>query len=282
VVGCFAVTEEAAGSDVRSVTSSARRQGEGWRLEGAKRFTTNVGRATHALVFGRCEGSERSAAGAASFGFYLVPLSDPGVTIQGFFPTMGVRSADTGAWAFSLDLPPEAVVGGVGSGLRILMTLLDFERAAAAAGLVASARHALDLAIARAETRHQFGMPLISNQALRHRLADRSAELRCVEALLEAIPARARGERLRPDDAASVKLMAAKVGSRAIDDAIQVFGARGFSESFPLARMFRDVRLTRIGGGSDEMLREIIASGMGGSDPLLRDYLAGLEQGAFS
>jgi alkylation response protein AidB-like acyl-CoA dehydrogenase len=117
----------------------------------------------------------------------------------------------------------------------------------------------LHLAMAYMRERKQFGKRLFDHQALRHRIVDRWAEVEAAAALLERACQSARGNYLPHHEVAAVKLVAARSCGGAIDEALQIFGARGFTDAYPIERMYRDARLTRIGGGTDEVLREIVA-----------------------
>lgn len=259
VIGCAAVTEPGAGSDVPAVTTSARRDGDQWRLRGTKCLITNAGRATHVLVLAR-------TGEARSFGLFVVPLSE--VTVARFVPTLGVRSVDTAVLDLDVTAPGTAVVGNPRAGLVQLLRVLDFERLAAAAGLIATARAAMGLAVAHLRDRTAFSARLFDHQALRHRLAWHWARVSAVAALLDAVVAPGHGDEVSHAAVAAVKLIAARDCADAVDAALQAFGGRGYTEDFPLARMYRDVRLTRIGGGTDEMLCEVIASNLDVDDPL--------------
>lgn len=272
VVGCVALTEPGGGSDLVAMkTTATRRDGGGWRLTGLKRYTTNVGRATHVLTLART-----GPAGHA-FSLFLVPLDRPGVRITRFFDTLGMRSADTGGVEFDLELDERDLVGRADAGLVYALKLLDYERIAAAVGLVSSARAALDLAAAHLRRRVQFGRRLFEHQALAHRLADRWAEVEAASALIEQACREARGEQLPHHLVAAAKMIAARSGTAAIDEAIQLFGGRGYTEDYPLERMYRDGRLARIGGGTDEMLRQIICTHLDVPDPAAEELLDRLD-----
>ncbi|ANZ39764.1 hypothetical protein BBK82_30720 [Lentzea guizhouensis] len=265
VIGCAAVTEPGAGSDVPAVTTSARRENGRWRLRGTKCFVTNAGRATHGLVLAR-------TGDARSFGLFLVPLSG----VARFVPTLGVKSADTAV--LDLDVADAAVVGNPRAGLVQLLRVLDFERLAAAAGLVATARAAMGLAIAHMRERTAFTARLFDHQALRHRMAWHWARVQAVDALLDAATTPGPGGEVSHSAVAAVKLIAARDCADAVDAALQAFGGRGYTEEFPLARMYRDLRLTRIGGGTDEMLCEVIASNLDADDPLNATLVRGIAE----
>jgi alkylation response protein AidB-like acyl-CoA dehydrogenase len=250
VIGCVAITESCGGSDIPGITTQAARTATGWHLTGSKCFTTNAGCATHMLALAKVSGA---------LSLFLVPLDEPGVSVKGFFGTLGVRSADTAAVQLDVHLGQDAIIGKPGNGMFFVLKLLDFERIAAAAGLVAAARFALDLASAYMRERKQFGKRLFDHQALSHRVVDRWTEVEAAAALLDRVCQQADDEHVQHHLVAAAKLIAANYCTTAIDDAIQLLGARGYTDAYPLERMYRDARLTRIGGGTDEVLREIIS-----------------------
>ncbi|QMU67189.1 acyl-CoA/acyl-ACP dehydrogenase [Streptacidiphilus sp. P02-A3a] len=270
-IGCAAITEPGGGSDVAGMSTQAVRTTDGWHLTGTKRYTTNVGRATHALVVAR------TGAASNACTLFLVPLDRPGVRIAGFFTTLGVRSADTGGLELDVRLGIEDVVGRPGTGLLTLLKVLDFERIAAVSGLVAGARHALRLAAAHMRRRTQFGKRLYDHQALRHQLADAWSGVEASAALLDIACRPARGGQPTHHLVAAAKLVGSRNCAAAVDVALQVLGARGYTDAYPVERLYRDMRLTRIGGGTDEMMREIISASLDMADPemnLLLDDLA--------
>ncbi|SDJ46471.1 citronellyl-CoA dehydrogenase [Lentzea albidocapillata subsp. violacea] len=269
VIGCAAVTEPGAGSDVPAVTTSARREGDRWRLTGTKCLITNAGRATHVLVLAR-------TGDARSFGLFVVPLS--GVTPTRFVPTLGVRSADTAVLDLDVTVPSTAVVGNPRAGLVQLLRVLDFERLAAAAGLIATARAAMALALAHMRDRTAFSARLFDHQVLRHRMAWHWARVSAVAALLDVAMTPVHGDEVSHSAVAAAKLVAARDCADAVDAALQAFGGRGYTEDFPLARMYRDVRLTRIGGGTDEMLCEVIAANLDTDDSLSATLVRGIAE----
>ncbi|MGI5500132.1 acyl-CoA dehydrogenase family protein [Lentzea sp. CA-135723] len=254
VIGCAAVTEPGAGSDVPAVTTSATLDQGRWRLRGTKCFITNAGRATHGLVLART--------GNARFGLFLTELSG----VDRFVSTLGVKSADTAV--LNLDVDNAEAVGNPRAGLVQLLRVLDFERIAAAAGLIAMAKTAMGFAIAHMRERNAFGTRLFDHQALRHRIAWHWARVEAVATMLDTATTPGHGGEVSHSAVAAVKLLAARDCADAVDAALQAFGGRGYTEEFPLARMYRDVRLTRIGGGTDEMLCEVIAANLDADDSL--------------
>ena len=253
VVGCVAFTEPDGGSDLYSLRTTGSREGGSWRVRGTKRYTTNVGTATHVLLLARTQDQ------GPGHTLFLVALDRPGVRVTRFFDTFGMRCADTGELVVDLELSDADVVGRPHAGLLYALKLLDYERMAACRALVAGARTGLTLATQYLRERKQFGARLFDHQALAHRLADRWADLAAAEALADKACRDARGDHLPHHLVAAAKLVAGRAGLAALDDAMQFLGGRGYTTDFPLERMYRDGRLVRIGGGTDEMLRQIIA-----------------------
>jgi alkylation response protein AidB-like acyl-CoA dehydrogenase len=192
-----------------------------------------------------------------------------------------VRSADTAALSIDTTLTSADLIGRPGSALRVTLTLLDFERLGAAAALLAGAEKAVRLAAAWARRRTQFGSRLFDHQALRHRLADRWADVYAARSALDATCRRLWEPSLPHVEIAATKLLAARAASLAVDETLQIFGARGYTTVYPAEEMYRDVRLTRIGGGADEMMREIIATSLDIADPKAAGLLDAYEAADF-
>ncbi|MGZ4722766.1 MAG: acyl-CoA dehydrogenase family protein [Ilumatobacteraceae bacterium] len=272
-IGCVASTEETGGSDITGIGTRAVRDGKGWRVTGTKRFVTSGSTATHGIV---------SAVGArpGSLVLFLVPLDHPGVLRSPPIATVGMRACDTAALELDLKLDDEWRVGPIGLGVVPLARALRRERFVASVQLVTVATKALGLAIQFARTRRNGGARLMDRQAIRHRLADQAARLRAAQCHVAWLAEQL--ERNQPCDAdvAATKLCCAQVAIDVIDDAVQVFGGRGYTEDFPLEGLWRDARLGRIGGGADEVMREIIASDLDRSDDEVLAELANLEASA--
>lgn len=271
-IGCFAATEATAGSDLTSIQATARAEGDGWRLRAEKRYTTNAGRATHVIVLATITGDRDRPA------LFCLPLDLPGVMVRGYYETLGVRSADTCVLSIDALAGPDDLLGKPGHGLGIAFRLLDYERLAASAGLLAGAEVALRLARTWGRRRVQFASRLLDHQALRHRLADRWADLYAARSALDATCARLAMGQMPHVEIAATKLLAARAASLAIDETLQVFGARGYTSAFPIERMYRDVRLTRIGGGSDEVMRNIVAAFLDTEDAEAKGWVGAWEQ----
>lgn len=257
VIGCLALTEPTGGSDAHSLRTLATPVPGGWQLRGEKRYITNAGVATHAIVFATVEGTRREALGA-----FLVSLNAPGVERVGYFPTLGLLASDTTHLRLDTFVPSHRCVGSPGRGLVVLMGCLQFERVSVSAQLLAAASISFQLSRSFLRRRVQFGSRLIEMQALRHRLADCWTDLCAAEALFHKTVSGVIGGTAGGGETAVLKLNSARVAARLADEALQFFGGRGYTSNYPLERIYRDVRLGRIGGGTDEIMREIIGSSL--------------------
>lgn len=262
-IGCFGITEPHGGSDIGGVRCAAAAAGDGWHLTGEKRFTTNGGRATHAMVLVRT----REGDATRSLSLMAVPLRAPGVTVVGFIPTVGWRGVDTSHLRFDARLDGDAIVGVEGAGLPNAQRALVHERLVVCFQTLVLARASLGLATAYARRRIVSARPLVEMQVVRHRLADATTALWAAEAFLESTVRDALDGRQVGRRVAALKLHCASVAGRIVDDCIQVLGGRGYTANYPLEGYWRDLRLGRIGGGSDEVMRELVASPLNKPQP---------------
>jgi len=276
VVGCFAATEAHGGSDLAGIRSTATRVSGGWRLRGCKRYVSNIGGASHVLVLARPEG----AGNAGDLGLFVVPRDNPGVTVDGYFDPMGIAACDVGQVSFDTLVPAGALLGRPGLGLLYATHLLHFERISICAQVLAMAELSVRLAVAYARRRTVGGMRVFDRQAIRHRLAGCRAELWTLQSRLAELVTRIeRLQRIPAHEIAAFKLTSAEAAGRIVDTCMQVFGARGGMSSFPMERLWRDTRMARMGGGTDEVLADLVASGLdradAATDAMLDEYLAG-------
>lgn len=256
IVGCLGSTEPTGGSDLGSLRTTAVRSGQGWRVRGRKSYVSNLGGASHILVLARPgDGLE-----PADLSMFVVPLDAPGVSVDGFFPAMGLEACDVGQVTIDTTVPADGLLGMPGMGVAYLSRLLQFERLSICAQVTAGANAALGLAAAFARRRAIGAGRLIDKQAVRHRLARCQSQLWLVEAALRDLVARTRAGQGVGHETAALKLEASRIAGEVSDACLQVFGARGYLRSYPLEGIWRDVRLARIGGGSEEVMTELIAS----------------------
>jgi acyl-CoA dehydrogenase/citronellyl-CoA dehydrogenase len=241
------------------VTTTARRTDEGWLLNGRKMFITNAGLADLLVVAART-----GDAGRGGITLFLVERDTAGLSMGNPLPKMGWHSSDTREVLLDdVALPPDAVIGEVNRGFYQIMEGFQLERIALAGMGIGHAAECLDLARDYAAQREAFGEPLTHLQTVRHRLATMEIELEA--ARLITYQAAARLDTGHPEGARSVaraKYLAAIAANRIVDDAVQLFGGAGFVEESPVARHYRDARILRIGGGTDEIQLEILTRGM--------------------
>jgi acyl-CoA dehydrogenase/citronellyl-CoA dehydrogenase len=261
-VAAIAVTEPAAGSDVAGMTTTATRVDGGWVVNGAKMFITNAGLADVIIVAARSgDGGASRHAGISTF---IVERGAKGMHLGRPLEKVGWHSSDTREIAFeSCFVPEDRLLGEDGRGFAQIMQAFQVERTALAGMALGLAETAILDAVAHARERRAFGGRLSGFQALRHRLAEMRTSLEAARVL--TYQAAARFDRGHPEAATSVamaKLVAARVACDVVDQAVQIFGGYGFIEETPIAMHYRDARILRIGGGTDEIQLEIIAKRM--------------------
>lgn len=260
-VAAIAVTEPDTGSDVARIRSTARSSDDGWVLDGRKMFITNAGIADVLVVAART-----GEPGRRGVTLFEVPAGTPGLSFSRPLPKMGWHSSDTREVVLDgAEVPADAVVGAVDRGFYQIMEGFQLERIALAAMGLGHAQECLDLASGYVREREAFGAPLTHLQTIRHRLAVMEIELDA--ARLVTHQAAARLDAGHPEAGRSVaraKYLAAVAANRIVDDAVQLFGGAGFVEESPVARHYRDARILRIGGGTDEIQLEILTRGMAG------------------
>ena len=260
-VAAIAVTEPGAGSDVAGIGARARKVEGGYELRGTKMFITNAGLADVTIVAAKTDPD----AGHGGITTFLVERGNPGVTLSAPLEKLGWHASDTREVVLEeCFVADEAVLGTEGRGFHQIMEAFQVERLALAGMAVGLAQVALDDAIAHARERRAFGTTLSGHQTIRHRLAAAATELEAARTL--TYRAAARWDADHPEAAtttAQAKLLAPQIASRVVDEALQIFGGYGFIEETPVAMHFRDARILRIGGGTDEVQLEILAKRMG-------------------
>ncbi len=257
-IGAMAITEAAGGSSPSNCETVAERCGDGWVLRRSKHYVSNMRAATDCVVFART--ARRSK--LSDFTFFIVPTAAPGVTVDPHRQVSARASATAKVALDCVQIGDERRVGALGSGLALLLEFLSAERMMAAAGALGVAELCFEMALAFAGKRRTAQGRLIQQQSIAHRLAALATSIAAGRALLAERLAGAAAGQLRPAQAAQTKLMLSRLVCEAADEAVQVLGGRGFTEETPLAQIWRDVRMSRIGGGTDEIALEIIAQGL--------------------
>jgi alkylation response protein AidB-like acyl-CoA dehydrogenase len=250
-----AITEPAAGSAAADLETRAERDGDAWALTGTKRWITGAGVSQTYVVFCRFDGIP----GAAGIGAVIVEAGTPGLHVGRRERAMGMRGIPEGELVFDrCRVPAENLLVGAG-GFRHLMAAYNGQRLGAATVALGLAQGALEGAIRYAGEREQFGRPIGHFQGLRWSIADMALQVEAARQLIYRTAANA-GHGL-PDmvEAAMAKTLASETAVRVTNDALQVFGAQGYSRDFPLERMVRDARMFTIAGGTVQMLRNVVA-----------------------
>ncbi len=262
-VASIGISEPDAGSDVRAIRTRARPDGDGWVIDGAKVYITNGVRADFVTMVVRTAEADRDDPWGG-LSLFLVDADLPGFEVAEKLDKVGMRASDTAL--IHLDgvrVPGEALLGELHHGFKQIMWQLQGERLIGAIGGVASAQLALDGALAYVQGREAFGRTVADFQVTKHTLADLATRIASVRALVyEACDAWNQG-RYDTERIATAKLMAAQLSFDAADTALQMHGGYGYSAEFDVERSWRDARLSRIGGGADEVQREIIAKHLG-------------------
>ena len=254
-VGALAMSEPGAGSDVVSMTMRAEKKGDRYLLNGTKFWITNGPCADVLVVYAKTE----PAAGARGITAFVVERTFDGFRTAQKLDKLGMRGSDTGELIFEdCEVPAENVLGGVGMGVNVLMSGLDYERAVLAAGPLGIMQAAMDIVVPYVHVRKQFGAPIGSFQLVQGKLADMYTTMNACKAYVYAV-ARAcdRGETTRKDAAGAILFAAEKATLLALD-AVQLLGGNGYINDYATGRLLRDAKLYEIGAGTSEIRRWLI------------------------
>jgi acyl-CoA dehydrogenase len=260
---CLAMTEPGAGSDVRSMTCRAVRDGDEYVIDGTKHFISNADRADFVILFA-ATGSEQTAGGVRKLitGF-LVDVDTPGLTVTRGSASVSHRGYHHCELSFeSCRVPVTARLGDEGRGFDLMGEWLGASRLTVAASSVGRARRVLDMTTAWAAERVQFGQPIGRFQGVGFPLADMATELEAAELLTLRAAWKLDQGTMTDSDAAMAKLYASEALGRITDGAVQIFGGMGLMTELPIERFWRDARVERIWDGTSEIQRHIISRSM--------------------
>jgi len=256
-IGCLGITEPNAGSDVAALQTTARREGDHWVINGRKIFITNGVRADFITLVART-GEKK---GYKGFSLFLVDKDTPGFSVTRKLGKLGMRSSDTAELLFEdCRVPADALLGEEGKGFYHIMWELQGERIMGAANAVSRAQMVYELALRYAQERVQFGKPLAHFQVTRHRLADMTTEIEAARHLIYYCAWQFQQGEYPVKEISMAKLFSAQMAARVADAALQIHGGYGYMMEYPVQRYWRDIRLSRIGAGTDEIMKEIIAN----------------------
>ncbi|GAC1702937.1 MAG: acyl-CoA dehydrogenase AcdA [Candidatus Limnocylindrales bacterium] len=256
-LGCFALSEPAAGSDAKSMRTTARVDGSGWVLSGTKNFITNGASADTVLVFAQTD----PALGHKGIAAFVVDKTASGLTVGKIEHKLGIRGSDTAQLVFDeCRIAGDQLLGAVGEGFKIALSTLDGGRISIAAQAVGIARACLEDALAYAKERTAFGKPIADLQAIQWMLADMATETDAARLLTwRAAALKERGEPFSAE-AAMAKLFASDAAMKASRDCVQIFGGYGYLTDFPAERHYRDAKITEIYEGTSEIMKLVIAA----------------------
>ncbi|GAC1415492.1 MAG: acyl-CoA dehydrogenase family protein [Actinomycetota bacterium] len=264
-IACLGITEPNAGSDVAGIqTKAVRDAGGDWIINGRKIFITNGVRADFCTLVARTSDMPAQRSGGMrdyhGFSLFLVPTDVAGWNVARRLDKVGMHSSDTAEIAIEdVRVPAEALLGAEGEGFPQIMWELQGERLVGTAGSIAGAELVLERCIQYAKDRVAFGKPIGKNQAISHKLATMATEIEAAKQMVYDAAWKFQSGGYPVKEISMAKLYGGIVAFRVANEAMQIFGGAGYTMDLPIQRAWRDSRLIRIGGGTDEVMREIIS-----------------------
>ncbi len=254
-VGALAMSESGAGSDVVGMRLRADKRGDRYVLNGTKMWITNGPDADVLVVYAKTD----PAAGPRGITAFLIERGMPGFTCAQKLDKLGMRGSNTGELVFGdCEVPEDNVIGGVGRGVNVLMSGLDYERAVLAAGPLGIMQACMDVCVPYIHERKQFGQAIGEFQLMQGKIADMYTTMNAAKAYVYAVAKSCdRGETTRKDAAGAILYAAEKATWMALE-AIQVLGGNGYINDYPTGRLLRDAKLYEIGAGTSEIRRMLI------------------------
>jgi alkylation response protein AidB-like acyl-CoA dehydrogenase len=254
LIGAFALTEAEAGSDAAALRTSATREGDAWRISGAKQFISTAESAGTFLLFARTDPDTPGPSGISAF---VLDAAD--VRVTGREEKLGLNSSTTNSIAVDALVDGDRLLHEEGKGFHVAMATLDGGRIGIAAQAVGIAQAAYDVAREYAKERHAFGRPIGQFQAIQHKLADMSVEIDAARLLVHRAAWLKENDLPHTEAGAKAKLFASEMARRHTGEAIQILGGYGYTKEFPVERYYRDAKITEIYEGTSEIQRLVIA-----------------------
>jgi alkylation response protein AidB-like acyl-CoA dehydrogenase len=259
-IACLGITEPDAGSDVAGIKTHAVRDGDEWVINGSKTFITNGHRADYIVLVTRTD----KDAGYDGFTLFLVDMDAPGVIREEKLQKLGMHASDTALLAFQdVRVPHDAVLGEVGKGFYHIMWELQGERLIGAAGCVAGAQRLFDKTLQYANERTAFGRPIGKFQVTRHKFAEMATKIETARQMVYATGWRVQNGDYPVREISMAKLYASRIAFEVADECLQIHGGNGYMKEYGIERAWRDIRLNRIGAGTDEIMLEVIGRSYG-------------------
>lgn len=255
-IGAYALTEPNAGSDAFNAETTAQEKDDHFLINGRKIFITNGSIADVFTVFAKMSGGQADG----KLSTFIVEKEFPGFSVGKIEEKMGIRGSETAELIFEdMKVPKENLLGRMGRGVIVGMRVLDTGRLGLGAAALGSAKEALKLSTNYSKERIQFGRKISQNQAVQWMLADMAVEIYNMESILYRTAWLYDQGKTTVKESSIVKLYCSEALDRIVDKAMQIYGGYGFTEDFPIERMYRDSRINRIFEGTSEIQRMIIA-----------------------
>lgn len=256
MIGAYSLSEQGAGSDAGSLRCSAKKDGEGYVINGTKAWVSSAGFADLFVVFASTDPSQ----GSRGVSCLLLEKGAQGLTVGKKERKMGVRGSETNELAFQdCRVPAGGLLGTENEGFKIALSVLDGGRIGISAQSVGIAQAALEEAVAYAKERVQFGKPIAKFQATQFKIADMALAVEAARLLTRRAAAVIGSGKRATREASMAKLFASQTANRVAFDAVQIHGGNGYIREFPVERYFRDARVTEIYEGTSEVQRIVIS-----------------------
>ena len=260
LITAVAMTEPGAGSDLAGLRTTAIRDGDRYVVNGSKTFITNGINADLVITAAKTDPAQRHR----GLSLFVVERDAPGFARGRNLDKLGMHSQDTAELFFAAaEVPAANLLGEEGRGFEYLVSNLAQERLSIAIHGVRVAEAALQVTLRYVKERQAFGRSIGSFQVSRHKLAECRAEIDCVQAFVDQCTRELCDGRLTPERAASAKLIATELQGTVTDRCVQLHGGYGYMTEYAVGRMYADARVTRIYGGANEIMKEIIGRGLG-------------------
>ena len=265
-IGALGITEPGAGSDVAGIRTKAIRDGDEYVISGSKMFITNGARADFCVLVCKTDPDARHE----GVTLFVVDLRDedgkevPGFSVSRTLEKMGMHASDTAELTFEeMRVPAEAVLGEVGKGFYHISWELQGERLVAAAGCHAGAERMFQNTLQYAQEREAFGRPIGKFQVIRHKFAEMATKIEAAKQFTYATAWRFANGEYPVREITMAKLYASRICCEVADECVQILGGYGYMKEYEIERAYRDVRLNRIGAGTDEIMLDVIGRSYG-------------------
>jgi isovaleryl-CoA dehydrogenase len=254
-IGALAMSEPGAGSDVTSMKTTAKKEGNKYILNGNKMWITNGPSADVVFVYAKTDTSKNKHGISA----FIVETDTPGFSVAQKLDKFGIRGSETGELVFeNVEVPAENLVRGEGEGVYVLMSGLDYERLILASGPIGIMQHCMDVTMPYVTERKQFGKAIGEFQIMQAKIADMYTQLQATRAFMYSCARMADNDVKSSKDFASLFLFASKSGVMVANECMQAFGGNGYINEYPCGRLVRDAKLYDIGGGTNEIRQWLI------------------------